>query len=147
MKERGRVIVVPGDSIDCDYYDKKVVMNHLEAFQDFSDKFGLGYHFALSEYQKAPVLIANQGHLVVRTLDDLKSIIFYLPKRLNVRQRNFFEDNRFMFFDYSYFGAFLVDSDDENLIGQAEGSLRVYEEVRRRYHLYKEEMENARKEI
>ena len=147
MKERGRVIIVPGDSLDCPYYDQNVVMNHLEAFQDFSDKYQLGFHFQPDEYQRAPILLANLGHLVVRTVNDLGSVIFYLPRKVNDRQKAFFDENRFMFLDYSYLGAFLVDSCDEKLIGQVEGSPQVLEEVFKRHKLYKEELEDVREKI
>ena len=81
MIERGKVTIVPDENqILLDEYTKEIKKNHLEAFIDFSNKFKLGYNFTSDDYQYAPEQLARDGHLILKTIDDQKTAIFYIPE-------------------------------------------------------------------
>ena len=69
---RGSVIIIPSEEkIEDDYFEEYIDMNHLEGFQKFSDKYNLGFKFVDYDYQEAPIRIAKDGHLVVKTIKDM----------------------------------------------------------------------------
>lgn len=109
--ERGKVIIIPDENkILQDYYEKSIVSSHLEAYQDFSDKFKLGYNFTPSDYQTAPITIAEDGHLSVKTVEDNKAVlVIYVPRVITDRQINWYYKNVDTFNKYSVVGAFAVD--------------------------------------
>ena len=48
---RGSVIIIPNENIiEDNYFEKVIVMNHLEGFQEFSNKYNLGYQFSNDYY-------------------------------------------------------------------------------------------------
>lgn len=81
MIERGKVTIVPDENqILLDEYTKEINKSHLEAFIDFSNKFKLGYNFTSDDYQYAPEQLARDGHLILKTIDDQKTAIFYISE-------------------------------------------------------------------
>lgn len=60
------VYVIPNeDKIrDRDLY-MGTATNHLPCFQEFPDKYGLGYRFTNDDSQEAPLSLAKDGHLIV----------------------------------------------------------------------------------
>lgn len=116
MNDRGSVIIIPSeDKIEDNYFEKKIVMNHLEGFQEFSNKYNLGYQFSNDDYQEAPIKIAKDGHLIVKTIKDMGVALFYIPEVITKRQLEWLNQN---ITDYAFVGTvegFAVNGDNEEI--------------------------------
>lgn len=142
MIERGKVTIVPDENqILLDEYTKEIKKTHLEAFIDFSNKFKLGYNFTRDDYQYAPEQLARDGHLILKTIEDQKTAIFYIPKVVTNRQIEWFEYNKFELLHNDLIGAFSINSDKEKS-EQIYGLSEINKEIRRKNILYRKEVEN-----
>lgn len=48
MIKKGRVIIIPDeDKISDDYFEEEVINDHVDAFNDFSKTFNLGYNLLM----------------------------------------------------------------------------------------------------
>lgn len=142
MIERGKVTIIPDENqILLDEYAKNIEKSHLEVFIDFSKKFNLGYHFTNDDYQYAPEQLARDGHLILKTIDDQKIAIFYIPKVVTNRQIEWFEYNKFELLHNDLIGAFSINSDEEES-KQIYGLSEINKEIRRKNILYRKEVEN-----
>ena len=115
MFKRGKVWIVPSDDIMQPLYFKQVNegVAHLTALQEFADKFQLGMKFTLDDYQEAPIDIAGRGNLVIKSDDDSKVLLFYIPKAVTDRQLEFFLNNEMDFnSSYSKIGAFFLEDNE-----------------------------------
>ena len=115
MFHRGKVWIIPNDDILQPLYFDEVNsgISHLKAFQEFADKFQLGMKFTNDDYQKAPMDIASCGHLVIKSDDDSKILIFYIPKNVTDRQLEFFSSNELEFNNkYSMIGSYSLEEDE-----------------------------------
>ena len=124
MFNRGRLWIIPNDDIIQPLYFSEVNngTSHLESLQDFADKFKLDIKFSKDDYQEAPIDIAGCGHLVIKSDDDSKMLIFYVPRHVTDRQLEFFQNNE-MFFsnEYSIIGGYsLEDSSIKSIHGVIE---------------------------
>lgn len=91
MIKKGKVIIIPDDDkISDDYFEEEVIYDHVDAFNDFSKTFNLGYNFTYDDFQNAPVALAKEGHLVIKTLDDLEMSDIYIPNVVTDRQFEWF---------------------------------------------------------
>ena len=55
--------------------------HHLKYMQEFSDIYNLGYKFGDNDSNIAPVMLALDGNLVVKTsFEYMKMAIFYIPE-------------------------------------------------------------------
>lgn len=115
--DNGYVYIIPGDNVHTsDYFFRSIKKTHLDAIQEFSDQYGLGYQFDISQYHDAPCILALDGHLVVKTLEDQKVVLFYLPVSINDNQEMWFENNFFQIMsNYKTSGAFIVEGDKEHI--------------------------------
>ena len=144
--ERGKVIIIPNENkILADYYEKNISMNHLEAYQEFSDKYKLGYHFRVEDYQNAPIVIAKEGHMSFKTTEESNLLIIYLPQTITSRQIEWFYKNKEKYSSQTI-GAFSIEKDS---IKTLKNMLEIEKVINKKYMLYerKEEEENVRKEI
>ena len=111
---RGSVIIIPSEEkISDDYFEEYIDMNHLDGFQKFSDKYNLGFKFKDYDYQEAPIKIAKDGHLVVKTIKDMDVAIFYIPEVITKRQLDWLNQN---VSDYAFVqkvGGFAIKGMDE----------------------------------
>lgn len=148
MYEVGKVIIIPDeDKILQEKYEKPIIKSHLEAFQDFSDKFKLGYNFSLDDYQYAPLELANQGHLILKELDKSNISIFYIPRRVTKRQLSWIEYNKMNFVDKNLVGAYSLTYEDDEP-DQINGITDIVNEMRKKYKKYEKEVdENVGKKI
>ena len=145
--ERGRVIIIPDENqILKSYFEKNIVVNHLEAYQAFSDEFHLGYHFKLEDYQNAPINIAKDGHLSLKTVDDSGFLVVYIPRVVTARQIEWFYKNISKFENFNTVGAFAIEDNEPTIV---EGLDAINKVMNKRNMLYvrKEEEKNVRKEI
>ena len=116
MFNRGKVWIIPNEEeIVQPVYFREIEegISHLSALQEFSDKFKLDLKFSGDDYQEAPIEIAKRGHLVIKSEDDSKILIFYIPKRVTDRQLEFFLNNEISLNNtYSTVGFFSLEEDD-----------------------------------
>ncbi len=111
MKDIGMLYVISPDMA----YSSKVVypLNHLNMIQDYCDKMKLGYKFNKSDYHEAPVTLAIDGNMIVKTVEDLGNVIFYLPKYISDEQAMWFYDNKDKFKNFNIVSAYIIDSKKE----------------------------------
>ena len=115
MNNRGMVyIITREDKINDECYIGSVSMDHLELIQEFCDKYNLGYKFNKSQYQDAPIMLAIEGNIVIKTVIDSGNVIMYLPKYITDRQAMWFYNNIDIFDNYIMVGAYIVDSKKDN---------------------------------
>ena len=69
--------------------------------QEFSDCYKLGYHFKKEDYQEAPCLLAKDGFLVAKTVDNAGILIFYVPEFISDNQCMWYNENIHLFSKYS----------------------------------------------
>ena len=111
--EYGELYIVPDENkILGGVFQKKISNNHLMGIQEFSDKYKLGYHFKSDDYQEAPCILAKDGLLVAKTVDDAGILIFYVPEVISDNQCMWYSENMNLFSKYSTIGAYLVKSDE-----------------------------------
>ena len=140
MNDRGRVIIIPDErKIIQDEYQKKINKSHLEALREFSNIYKLGYDFQNGDYQTAPILLGEEGHLILKTLDDSKTAIFYMPELVTERQIMWLEYNGVDYRNYDLIGAFLLNGTEEP--DQITGYLNVIKEARKRNRKYMKEVD------
>ena len=98
----------------------------------------LGYNFTSDDYQYAPEQLARDGHLILKTIEDQKTAIFYIPKVVTNRQIEWFEYNKFELLHNDLIGAFSINSDEEKS-EQIYGLSEINKEIRRKNILYRKE--------
>ena len=84
-------------------------VSHMSYLQEFSDTYMLGFKFNEDDYQTAPCEIAASGHMVIKTEDNTKTIIFYLPVKVTDRQYNWIYNNKNEISKYIQSGAFSLN--------------------------------------
>lgn len=110
---RGSVIIIPSeDKIEDNYFQADIDMNHLDGFQEFSNKYNLGYSFSLDDYQEAPIQIAKDGHFIIKTIKDLDVALFYIPQVVTKRQVDWLNENIEQFRFFQKIGGFSIENND-----------------------------------
>ncbi len=114
MNLRGSVYIITDENkILEECFWRNIQDSHLPAIQEFCDNYKLGYHFNIGQYQDAPCLLAVDGNMVVKTVEDAGIAIFYLPKYVTDRQSLWFFHHKNQFSNYAIVGGY---SFDENTI-------------------------------
>lgn len=141
----GRVIIVPDEEeIDDDLFEGVIVGNeiHVDRYQDFSDKYHLGYNFIENDSYMAPLTMASLGHFCYNTAESISNILMYIPEVVTKRQYNYFVNNKEMILKYVDKKATAVKNRDGNLIIEAFDDFDLIEkEVNKRYEEYKKKSE------
>lgn len=136
MNDRGSVIIIPNENIiEDNYFEKVIVMNHLEGFQEFSDKYNLGYQFSNGDYQEAPIKIAKDGHLIIKTIKDMGVAIFYIPQVITKRQLEWLNDNIGNYMYIQKTDGFAINGENEE-IDRVHGYYNLTNVLRERSKLY-----------
>lgn len=120
MNQRGKLIVVPNEEVIQGpfIYSVEQGKSHTKGLQIFSDMYHLGHQFAEMDYQEAPCAIANDGHMVIKTEDDVSLVVLYLPNRVTDRQLTWIYENEFSLGEYRQVNAYSKkDQDWEKLHG------------------------------
>lgn len=148
MNEMGTVIIIPDESqILLEEYKKEILKSHLEAFIDFSKKFQLGYNFTNDDYQYAPEQLARDGHLIIKTLKNQKTAIFYIPRVITNRQVEWFDYHKYDYIDSDLVGAFSINDSNEEA-DQIYGIADISKIIRKKNEIYrKEDEKNVGKKI
>ena len=93
MDCRGKMwIITPSSDND---YERLIPRGkfHTDYFQEYSNMNNLGYTYTIIDYQKAPCEIALLGNLVIKTDDDEKLLICYIPQEVTNKQLDFINKN------------------------------------------------------
>ena len=73
--------------------------------------------------------LARDGHLILKTIDDQKTAIFYIPEVVTNRQIEWFEYNKFELLHNDLIGAFSINSDEEELEQEKEEASAIKEKL------------------
>lgn len=134
---RGSVIIIPNENIIEDaYFEETIPSYHITGFQSFSDKYNLGYQFGNNDSQEAPIKLAKDGHLIIKTVKYDDVVIFYIPEVITKRQLEWLNDN--MENNYIYIqkvGGFAINGDNEE-IDRVHGYYNLTNILRERSKLY-----------
>ena len=119
---------------------------HLKYIQDFSNNYNLGYKFELGKDDNiAPIMLALDGHIVIKTSHDFISImVSYIPSLITSKQKKWLDDNLGKFKNYDYLGFNNYSYDDDNKIktDTIEDFDKELLEIDKRYNSYKLNKEN-----
>lgn len=144
--EEGRVIIVPDEEqIKDDLFEGIIVgnKNHVDRYQDFSNKYNLGYDFSENDSYIAPLTMASLGHFCYNTAESISSILMYIPEVVTKRQYDYFVNNREMILKYVDKKATAVKKRDGNLVTEELDDLDLIEkEVKNRFEEYKKKSED-----
>ena len=143
--EEGRVIIVPDEEqIKDDLFDEIIVgsENHVDRYQDFSNKYHLGYDFSENDSYIAPLTMASLGHFCYNTAESIDTILMYIPEVVTKRQYDYFVNNRKMILKYVDRSAMAIRNRDGNLVtGELDGLDLIEKEVKKRFEEYKKKSE------
>ncbi len=141
----GRVIIIPDEEqIKDDLFEGIIVgnENHVDRYQDFSDKYHLGYNFSENDSYIAPLTMASLGHFCYNTAESISNILMYIPEVVTKRQYDYFVNQREMILKYVDKKVTAVKKRDGNLIIEALDDFDLIEkEVNKRYEEYKKKGE------
>ena len=144
--EEGRVIIVPDEEqIKDDLFEGIIVgnKNHVDRYQDFSNKYNLGYDFSENDSYIAPLTMASLGHFCYNTAESISNILMYIPEVVTKRQYDYFVNNREMILKYVDKKATAIRNKDGNLVTEELDDLDLIEkEVKKRYEEYKKKSED-----
>ena len=144
--EEGRVIIVPDEEqIKDDLFEGIIVgnKNHVDRYQEFSNKYNLGYDFSENDSYIAPLTMASLGHFCYNTAESISNILMYIPEVVTKRQYDYFVNNREMILKYVDKKATAVKKIDGNLVTEELDDLDLIEkEVKNRYEEYKKKSED-----
>ena len=114
---KGKLIIIPNKTIEEEKFELDITEDeyHLSGYQSFSDKYDLGYKFSEEEHQIAPLEIAEDGHLSLKTTEEESTLIFYLPEIITERQMNYVKNNITKFQNYKIVGSYSIRKIDQNI--------------------------------
>ena len=145
FKVVGRVIIVPDEEqIEDDLFEGIIVdsENHVDRYQDFSNKYHLGYKFSKDDFLVAPLTMASLGHFCYNTAESISNILMYVPEVVTKRQYDYFVNNKEMILKYVDKKATIVKNRDGNFITEELDDFDLIEkEVNKRYEEYKKKSE------
>ena len=143
--KRGKVVIIPDEAqILSDKFEVEVMNEeeHVKSYQEFSDKYKLGFRFSLDDSQQASLAVASVGHFSYKTEDNTGLLVFYLPQVITERQLTYFQNNLFEFNRYKMIGGYsLIEEDNEIIPKEIEGFNNIRKEIFRKYKL-NEKMED-----
>ena len=146
FKVVGRVIIVPDEEqIEDDLFEGIIVdsENHVDRYQDFSNKYHLGYKFSKDDFLVAPLTMASLGHFCYNTVEGFGNIIIDIPKTVTKRQYDYFINNKEMILKYSDRKATISKNiDGKFIIEELDGLDLIEKEVKNRYEEYKKKSED-----
>ena len=111
MMERGKVYIIPNENeiLDGNFY-REIPSSHVLAFQEFSDKHGLGYQFGVGDSNEAPLILADAGNLVVKTVDDAGLYAIYLPRIVTDNQNMWLYSQMLEIRNYTTVGGYSLEN-------------------------------------
>jgi len=151
IMNRGSLIIVPDENKILKSVIKEDIMIG-ESHNTGIDKFVKKYYpnnlnIDMNDYNGAPSVVADLGHLVIKTEDDVSLIVFYIPNVITDNQINWFLENKYKFQNYQMCSAISLRS---NFNEELNGIEKVEEELRNKNIVYtrlKEGDNNVRNKI
>lgn len=114
--KKGYVYIIPDENqILNDCFLEEVYPSHLKGIQKFCDMYQLGYQFEESQYNDAPCILSLDGHMVIKTLEDISIAIFYLPEFVTDRQAMWFFQHQNQFSHYQLIQAAIISGDKNHI--------------------------------
>lgn len=116
MGERGMLWIIPDEGqIIQPLFERKVDsgVSHTDEINEFIKKYDIDLNFKQWDYHAAPCMVAQLGHLVIKSDDDVSQLIFYIPELVTDRQLQFIYNNHSKFSKYQVIGGYsLIYLDD-----------------------------------
>lgn len=109
MNERGTLWIVPDESqILSSLFEKRIGngMSHTLGMKEFVNTYKIDLDIKENDYHNAPCMIAEKGHLVVKSVDDFLQLIFYIPEVITDRQLEFIYNNQMEFSKFQMVGGY-----------------------------------------
>ena len=116
--KRGKVAIIPDEEQILENKFEQDILDgesHVKAYQNFSDKYKLGFKFRDDESHGAGLSIAELGHFNYKTEDDIGVIAFYLPSKVTDRQLEYFENHKDDYASYGTVGAYIFRRVDDTI--------------------------------
>lgn len=133
----GRLVVIPDESkISGGVFDEEVRINHLVNIKNFVNYYNLGYEFNNDDYQEAPCQLARDGHLVIKTVDDVLNFICYIPEVVSDDQLMWFYNNQDFINKYCMVGGYYIKDDDIGMVDGFENIMNLLKKKNLRYDKY-----------
>lgn len=141
----GRVIIVQDEEqIEDEIFDELIVgnENHVDKYQDFSDKYHLDYKFNENDSYIAPLTMASLGHFCYNIADSINTILSFVPEVVTKRQYNYFVNNKDKLLNYDNVSFLFIRRIDEDLYKDEFNDLeKIEKEIKKRYDEYKKKRE------
>ena len=119
--KRGELWIIPDEKqILNEEFHKEVYKgaSHTDDVIRFAKEYDLPVQILTNDYHDGPCKIAQLGHLVVKTVEDMSLFILYLPDVLTERQYIWLLDHRYLFMQFVTIGAYSFTSNGWiNLVG------------------------------
>lgn len=109
MNERGMLWIIPDEhKIIQPLFQKQVGngISHTTHMVEFVEKYGLNLNVRETDYHEGPCMIAEDGHLVIKSTDNVSQLVFYIPDVITNRQIEFVSENQFAFSNYQLIGGY-----------------------------------------
>lgn len=135
----GELIILCNDDItggDVFRRDVTSTEGHTHYIQEFSNLYNLGFEFNDSDYNTAPCEIAMLGHVVIKTIEDVKMLVCYLPEVITDKQYEFIYKNQDLFTKNIQNGAYSLKN---NEFIEINGMDNIMREITKKNILYSKE--------
>ena len=146
MNERGTLWIIPDENqIMQPIYMKKVGegISHTKEMLNFVKTFQVPVYFQESDYHEAPCMMAEIGHLIIKSADEVSKLIFYLPKEITTRQIEYLMTHQMEFMNYQKIGGYSmrIIEDGEIVWKNLHGIEEVMREVKIKNSIYERKSE------
>ena len=143
--EEGRVVIIPDEGqIEDEIFDEPIKDDdsHVLRYQDFSNKYNLGYTFKENDSLVVPFTISSLGHFCINTAYNISTILFYVPELVTKRQYNYFIGMKEEILKYDEIIVELLG--DDNKKRKIKDYDILLKEIKIRYERYKENKEERK---
>lgn len=148
---RGNLWIVPDENkIIKPLFEVKISMgeSHNNGIVQFINTYYSNENIVIDEndYNGAPCVIAELGHLTIKTEDHVSLIIFYIPEVITMNQFNWFMENRYSLINYQTCRGITLTRDEENNIVRTEikGLINIENEIKNKNKFYREMKEGEK---
>ena len=143
---RVEVGIIPDErQILTDFFGREIYYgeDHADVYQEFSNKYHLGYSFSRNDSQYASLEIARIGHFSYKIENDSGILIFYLPEKVTNRQQDYFMQHLYEFSQWKMIGAYSIENiDGEEVIQSLHGLNEIKEKVQNKNSFFNQNLEN-----
>lgn len=114
MVKRGKLYIIPDENqiLESEFY-REVSKDHVDGMIEFIKNHNLNINLPVDDAQTASCMLANAGHLVVKTEDTAGLAIVYIPKMVTDRQNMWIHSHESELFANNYIGAFAIDKEND----------------------------------